>query len=379
MGGLGLFESSNLAGEEPGNKRQFSYGSMYGGLPRDIVSGQFDADISPFEDQPQRVPQPMVSDTEGPFYSSVEFTDRYGKAIPEAEKITKKTWIVYRIKEIEKKCADDDHVRIPALLLALTQVHRESVYALIDAHLPLPFDKFFVACPWIRFRMGASLWADGGPDTAETGQNYSDVVLQLNGTIKKWLLHYTDWFGTAIYDEAKIIFDHNSRFQGLLGGYDTTIYNSPDDFDPVNLDYHSSLFVFDCGGNLKRSEILEPVSLTFKLNERCFPYNFANRQELFGSDRQQLPSGIYYSTVWRFFNLNANTILNRETFAAERDSTHINEVMYSGPQRLWDCVEQKFSNVIEGQGHVGNIFPPFLNVFAGQTLMKETVIADMRG
>jgi hypothetical protein len=349
MGAAGVFDNNNSS------KRQAGSG-LYAPISRAVEDMANGLSFGGFSDGPHRIPLSMAGapPSVNPFVDQVDYVDsRDARNV--GSDIVQKKWLVYRLNELDNET--DELVRIPAQLLALCKVHKDVVYNWIDRNLPIPFSSFVVAQPWIRLRMGAALWAEGGSSTAENGYNYEDVVLQLNGLTKNWTLNYSTWLGCCIYDPSKFIILSDVLFAGYMGGYDTRIFSNPDswDFRNPNVD-EASMFIFDCGGGLTAKDVPEPLTLSMRYHDRSFPYNLSNRQEVFERDRPLLPCAFYYLNMWGFHGLNSTSVIDRTTFEAERRSTFINEVMYSGPQRNWDTTTRDYTKLSLGKGHIGKFF-----------------------
>jgi hypothetical protein len=365
---LGIFGVTDLLGDSGATttKRTRDSGSLYGGVPDvddDLINGLSDYGVGK-----SRVPNTMFSNAKSPFYETVDYQDKYGRSLQAQadDVVSKKKWLVFRINEIYRLCETDWMVRIPALMLTLTKVHKHSVFTLLDKNLPIPFSCFILFKPHITLAMGAGMWAKGGAETAENGYNYNDAVLQLNGMNKQWHLHYSKWMGTHIYDPSNFVIFRDIRFEGYISGHDDKYYDDPESFEPTNLDYDRSMWAIDCGGNLTIDDIPEVLTTSFKYTDKQFPYNLLNRKDIFSRDQQLLPSGIYTLTTWRLNQINSNTWIDRTTFAKEKNSTWINEAMYQGPQRNWDPVKKAYKKQIKGRGHLGkvvNLIVYFLSFF----------------
>jgi len=146
---------------------------------------------SPFKQQPQHLPPTLVNDMTSPLYSKT-ITDREYKGTLDPDSIQYKKWLLYRFEKLSEKMSDDI-ARMAALMLCLAKVKKSALTNWVKEGLPIPDCCYIFAQPWIRILTSAALFAEGGPNTAQTGYNYEDAVLSFNGMNKLWHLHYTIW------------------------------------------------------------------------------------------------------------------------------------------------------------------------------------------
>lgn len=228
---------------------------------------------------------------------------------------------------------------------------RQAQDATLNQNVPIPMLNFAFVIAFITLRMGCAIFAKGGSETAIIGHNYESAILQLNGATGKWLLNFSMWIGVVIIDETKFVVVPNVVFQEYISGYDTTFYNSQDQFNALNPDYKRSMFCFAIGDQ-DRETVPNPLTLQFKSTARHFDQKFSN--PVF-SNTPMLDSGLFYSMFWGFSELNSNSNVDRtnSTYIDDLESMKINDVCWSGPIQRWSHPNRDYSTLELGTGHVG--------------------------
>jgi hypothetical protein len=340
-------------------------------------------DFNEYEDT--YIPNQFYRQTDGPLTKTIIQPVDNGSCPPvdAAVSIVSRPWVIRRLQEITR-LVTDPFVAIPAKLFVLSRVHKDTIFNWIDNNLPQPHRCMIYAQPWIQFTMAAAIAGIPGSSTAELGYNHEDTILQLDGMIKDWTLHFTIYLGCFIYDPRNFMVVHEVAFAGYIGGYDTNMFDDPESFEANlltadNLNQNKSMFVFDCGGNLQRNDIPDPLSLNFKYDDRQTIYRLDT--EIVASDIPQIPCAIYYSSFWGFHQLNSTTdTTDRTTYLTEVNSNYVGTLMFSGSQLNYTPSKKDQKTLYIGTGHVGmfffyffkmlmyiiaSILPPFRDIFAG--------------
>lgn len=345
---------------------------LYRGETHHDIHSMKSARYSPYKRQPQHMPPTLVSDPDGPLYAGAESVfDREGRPIADTERIKEKKWLVFRFEEISRDMESDDIGRMGALMLCLTRVSKSSLLNWVKEGLTPPDCCYIIAQPWIRIRMSSGLWAQGGVETAETGYNYEDVVLQFNGKNKTWHMHYTLWLGCFIYQPQNYVIMKDIKFEGYLGGMDDTFNDDPQSFDTQAIDWATvrSSFVFSCGATFSRDLAMKtanPLCLYGKYDPKALPYNFANRNAIFSPNGPLYPSFPFYEFVWGFTSINAANDVDQSTFAAIRESTYIPGIMPMANHKTYNEVTKDFTTMHHGSGHLDPFEPPMLQKLNGK-------------
>jgi hypothetical protein len=271
----------------------------------------------------------------------------------EANEIVSRTNVIRRLQAINDT-VQDYLVSIPAKLFVLSRVKKDTLFNWVDHGLPPPTRSIIIAEPWIRFDMGVAIAAVPGIETAETGYNHEDTILQLDGMIKDWTLHFSIYLGVFIYDPRNIMILHDAVFGRYVSGYDTTFYNKRDMFDPIIVGGKASLIAIDCGGNFKREELGGYLSITGKNDDRqiIYPLN----QKVYRSQMQQYPSAFFYGSFWHFNEMNQTTSRDISSFITEKRSNYENTICFSGSQLNYNLQKKDFKDLYIGNGHVGMYF-----------------------
>jgi hypothetical protein len=325
------------------------------------------------------VPRSMVDEATGPLYAldSRTAVDRDGVSTVTHTNIIQKVWLAKRLDHLSTVCTND-FVRVPAQMLALSEVHADVLHTLVKEKLPIPDCCYIFAQPWVRIRMSSGLWAEGGSQTARTGYNYEDVVLQFNGTYKVWSTHYTIWLNTAVLDPTKFTILQDIKFEGYIAGMDDTINDDSTAFDAGQIDWKTvkSGFIFSCGARFGRDlalKVANPLSLWGRYDRKYLPQNFASRQTVFSTAGPLFPSYPFYEMVWGFSKLNNKNVVDGTTFAAVRDSPTCTGLMLMAKHLLYDHKTDLYGthgHVVDGTGHLDCWNPPMLDVLNGKIPFK---------
>lgn len=288
--------------------------------------------------------------------------------------LVQRRWLLWRLDELER-VTNNTHVRWFARGLLWAYVHRDNVMALLREGISAWFDCFLIFRPFIQQDMGTGMWAQGGSQTAITGYNYGAATMQLDALHDRWVYKYTTWVTCEIINEANIHLMHDIVFKRYIGGRDTVAYKDPLQFQSSNPDLcKASIFVLNMGGELKREQLPNPLSLTGVLSQHDFPFNIANSELQFARERLQLPTW-FYINLWRWHELNTNRpLVDRYSFAAQKRSNRINEVMWSGDQRYYNSADRKYSDKHIGTSHWSGMEPPLLSVVNGSTLYSNSLL-----
>jgi hypothetical protein len=373
---LGVFEHLGLVGGR--NTRRRVPGGVYGGIDSHTVDASEAFGFSEYADADNanaalRIPSTMYRNPViSPFVKAVDYRNTLGITVKDATRVVTKKWLVARFHEIEQSLSGDKIARIAAQLISMCRVNMFVLHRLIDEGLPTPINTWIVAQPYIRFLTGDGIWFTPGPDTAELGYNFGNIVMELDGMHMKWLVHLAIWLGCAIFDPSNYMIITDLMFKGLIGGYNFVPFLNPGEFSPDSSylsNTKESIFVFNCGGNIKDEDIPEPLALSSRINESSVNYNLVNRASIFGNQGPQLVSGIYYNTVWGFDKHYRSNINDISTYKKEKAQGLVNELMYSGSKKTYSMVTKEFSQLHLGQGHVSQVLPPDMStVFRGSTL-----------
>ncbi len=298
----------------------------------------------------------------------------------DVKRLVANPWLVYRLSQLEKSTSAT-HIRWFSRGLLFSQIHRDSVQALVREGVAPLFSCFLFYRPFIQQDMGSGLWAQGGEQTALSGFNYEDAILQLDGIHGRWTFEYHTWINCEIIDETRFIIMHDIIFRRYISGRDTVAFTNPADFRSQNPDLcKASIFVLNMGGELKREEIPDPLSITGVVSQTDFPFRVSDEASLFSRNRLQLPT-YYYINLWRFHELNNNRpLVDRHTFAAQKSSNRINEIMWSGDQKFYNTADKKYSEHFSGTSHWSGLEPPLQSVVNGSTiynpLLRSSLIKD---
>ena len=324
--------------------------------------------FSALDDQPQWMPGTMREDAAGPLYEMETFTDRTGSPLDNLSRVVQKDFLVTRLAAVAQDNTDFI-ARMGSTLLELTRVHRNSLLVWLKEGLPIPSACQMLAQPFMRVRADSMLWAKGGSDTAQTGYNYEDAVLQFNGVNKVWIVHFTIWLNCAVLDVTKFLLQPDVRYAGYESGIDNTVFQEPDAFNPEDIDFsQGSGFVFDCGSRFAREDAIaqaNPLSLYGKYDPRVLPHKFQNRDGIMNSDRPHFPSFLYYNYVWGLTDLNRKAQLPDGTFHGLRESTHIPGLLYPRKNLFWEETTKDWTKVERGDGILGDFDPPMKAVLNG--------------
>lgn len=336
-------------------------------LAHDILLGPDDGEeehfqVSPYTRKRKRnMPDSVLNDAAGPLY----------------EDVNQRQWLVKRFEAMSKRLPDDDLARMCAQMLCLTRVNRSSLKTLVKECLPIPDCCFVIAQPWIRIRTSAGVWAMRGSQTGEIAYNYEDVVLQFNGMNKTWHMHYTIWLNAAIYDETRILILKDIKFEGYIGGMDSTI-NSEEDlstWDPLNINFArvKSSFVFSCGARFTREiarKIANPLPLSGRYDPMALPVNFADRNSIFNPECQIWPSALYYSMLWGFHEINNNAVIGPNTYQGVKETTYLTGLMPMAAHKIYDPNTGDWTKDILGTGHLDCLKPPMREILSGKVQFK---------
>jgi hypothetical protein len=377
--GVGFFEHLNLIGGDTASNKRRAYtapGELYGPISSAASAFAAQLSVSEYSDEdgtPQRIPGTMINTpVDSPFFTTVRQTDMRGTHVRDATTVVQKKWLVYRMAEIEKECGSDDVVRMAAQLGLFSRVNKNTLLTWINKKIPLLFDCWVIGMPFMRFSMGDGCWFFPGPQTARIGYNYENLLLQLDAIHMKWYLQLSMYLGTTIYSNSNYLILSSLVFKGYHGGWNLKPFLRPDEFGvDMVAESNNSIFVMNCGGNLKLSDIPQPITLTGRYNESAFQYNLANRRAIFQNNKPHLPCSLYYANVWGFADFNRNTVFNTNTYASERNSTYRNDIMFSGTQRNYNPATRSYGEAVMGQSHVAPIVPPYMGVVHGDNISLD--------
>lgn len=323
------------------------------------------------------VPNTFYRKKGGPFTTQITLSDDTQSSCPPDEAATaivSRPWVLRRLQEINRTIKDP-FVKIPAQLFVLSRVSKDTVFNWIDNNLPQPHRCIIYAQPWIRFIMAAAIVGIPGPNTAEIGYNHEDTILQLDGVIKDWTLHFTIYLGAFIYDPRNFMVLHDVAFAGYVGGYDTRMYHDLNKFEPSDLTHEDSVFVLDNGAMLKRTDIPDPLSTRFKYDDRQTAYRLDSR--ITQSQIPQIPAAIYYASLWGLNEINSNTDVNRFSFNTEKEGSYANEWMFSGSQLSWSGPKEGHKELFIGTGHIGTYIFSILILTHSLSFYSSTVQCNL--
>ena len=191
-----------------------------------------------------------------------------------------------------------------------------------------------------------------------------------------WNINLSIYLGCAVFNPANYYIIPHACLRGCHGGYNSTPFLDPENTGFDDLDAtDASIFVFDCGGNQRRKDIPEPLTLSFRYNERFFKGCNLARRDIFSRTEPLLPCAFYYLYLWGYNRMNHGRVLDVSTMEKRKASTYINEVMFPGPHRNWSERDGKYSDYKRGTGHIGTIVPPHMTgVLKGSEVLEQQLL-----
>ncbi len=184
------------------------------------------------------------------------------------------------------------------------------------------------------------------------------MSIGLDHAHNQWEINLSIYLGCAVFDTANYYVIPNACLRGYIGGYNSVPFLDPENpnFDSLH-ETNASIFVFDCGGNQKRRDIPDPLTLSFRYQERFFKGCNMARRDVFARKDPLLPCAFYYLYIWGYNRINHNRSLDISTIEKRKMSTYINEVMLPGPQKNWNSNDNAYSHFKPGSGHISKILP----------------------
>ena len=307
---------------------------------------------------------------EDEFYEPQNVVNDRGNLIETKSNFVYRKYLVKRFKKTSN--ITNQWARHPAMLLNFLNITEQSLNTLLDHGIPGPDDCYIFAQPWCLFTMSMGLFS--APGVGKTMYNYEDACLYFDGEHKMWDIHFTAWYGCCFPHPDGFLMVSDIMYSKYHSGMDDNVFVNPDDFNPENIDFTKSGFIFSCGSAFTRDEMLQfanPLPLFGRFTSKALPYNITNKSQLIENRVQLWPSALYYSYAWSLSHMTPYTDVDNSSYMAEKTRRSVSGNMYHMRTRTRNAQTGSWETDFEGNGHLKTRNPPMLPMFNGRITTKQ--------
>ncbi len=341
-----------------------------GGVSKEVIKNlEHNMEIDPYSEKKNYLPTSMRNDPSSLLYTLS--MNPQGHSV-----LVEKKWLVARFNLLSDDNIDD-FTRVASQLLCFTKATRQSLSNWVKRNLPPPDCVQIIAQPFINIRTSCGIWAQSGKGTGEIAQWQQQTAVQYNGTHKRWITHYTTWLGAAVLNPLKIHIQPDVKFEGYLRGMSDDMIDRRD-WNPQQIDWTTcgSCFVFSCGSTFSRDNARKeanPLSLFGAYDRKYIASNY--KGQLAKVTKPLWPSFHFYNSVWRFTDINADTILtNPESYQQMTDSTYQTGIMPICTHKIFSQSTRDVTELYRGTGHLDPHDGPLGDLLNGKVTFRQTKI-----